>query len=46
MTQKKVIILISLEDKERLDKIKIHPRETYAEVIKKILDIYGKTTQN
>jgi len=35
-------IQLSVETKERLDKAKIHPRETYEDVIKRLLDKKGK----
>ncbi len=31
------LIIISKEDKKKLDGLKIHPRETYKEVIHKLL---------
>jgi len=38
MEEKIIPVLISESDKKRLDKIKIHPRETYKEVVNKILN--------
>jgi len=35
-------IQLSVETKERLEKAKIHPRETYEDVIKRLLDKKGK----
>ena len=35
-------IQISVETKGRLEKAKIHPRETYEDVIKRLLDKKGK----
>jgi len=33
-------IKLSQEIKKKLDEIKVHPRETYAQVIKRLLECY------
>jgi hypothetical protein len=35
-------VKISLRTKERLDKMKVHPREPYTEVIDRVLDFWDK----
>ena len=37
---KKTTIAISKETKEKLDRLKIHPRQSYEEVILKLLEVY------
>jgi thymidine kinase len=39
-------INISIETKENLDKIKIHRREPYEDVVKRLLEIYNKVNTN
>ncbi|MEM4004669.1 MAG: BfmA/BtgA family mobilization protein [Desulfurococcaceae archaeon] len=35
-------IKVSVETKKRLDKLKVHPREPYEDVIKRLLEFYEK----
>jgi len=38
MMEKKTTIWISEEVKETLDKMKIHPRETYEDIIRRLIE--------
>ena len=42
----KTTVQIDLETKKRLDKLKVHPRKPYNDVIKRLLDHYEKTEQS
>ena len=35
-------IRVVAEVKEKLDRLKIHPRETYSDLIKRLIDFYEK----
>jgi len=40
MKREKTTIQISSEIKAKLDKLKVHPREPYEDVIRRLLDFY------
>ncbi|MEM3871384.1 MAG: antitoxin VapB family protein [Nitrososphaeria archaeon] len=39
----KSTIAVSKEVKEKLDRLKVHPRETYEDVIKRLIERWGKS---
>jgi predicted CopG family antitoxin len=42
MSQKGSTIHLSSETKQELDKLKVHPRQSYEEVIRKLIEEYKK----
>jgi predicted DNA-binding protein len=46
MSQKGTTIHLSSETKQELDKLKVHPRQPYEEIIKKLLEEYKKVKPN
>ena len=46
MKREKTTIQISNEIKTKLDKLKVHPREPYEDVIKRLIETYEKTKAN
>ncbi len=39
-------IVVNIEDKTRLDKLKVHPREPYENVVSKLLDLFDEVSAN
>jgi hypothetical protein len=46
MSRKGTTIHLSSETKQELDKLKVHPRQPYEEIIKKLLEEYKKVKAN
>jgi predicted DNA-binding protein len=46
MSKKGTTIHLSIETKQELDKLKVHPRQPYEEIIKKLLEEYKKVKAN
>jgi predicted DNA-binding protein len=46
MSKKGTTIHLSSETKQELDKLKVHPRQPYEEIIKKLLEEYKKVKPN
>jgi predicted DNA-binding protein len=46
MSKKGTTIHLSDETKQELDKLKVHPRQPYEEIIRKLLEEYKKVKPN
>jgi predicted DNA-binding protein len=46
MPKKGTTIHLSTETKQELDKLKVHPRQPYEEIIRKLLEEYKKVKAN
>jgi predicted DNA-binding protein len=46
MSKKGTTIHLSDETKQELDKLKVHPRQPYEEIIRKLLEEYKKVKAN
>jgi predicted DNA-binding protein len=46
MSKKGTTIHLSHETKQELDKLKVHPRQPYEEIIKKLLEEYKRVKAN